>query len=370
MKRYVVMELSDSLHRDRLKEFLNRHYGESLCVWGPGEEISGERDGAEEMVTVAYFTDRVPGEEERRKLEEKYFPVLTMEQGEELDLYQSGHGIAKAVFSGIIRAERARELAARQTLPEDFEDRSPDWLSVTEKKTEEEQIKQEYKGRAYLVSGAAGGLGVTTLAAELAKVFGTYGRTLLLDLCSPSSWSGTGEEEGGLSELIYSFLAEPKEVLEDRVEEFCQQQDDGIWGLRPAEDPRDLWTLRPEEGRALTQIIRSHFDYVIIDGGRGWNPMSLSWKEEGAVGCLVSGTDRDFRKDQRVMKMEGPEVYLFLQNRGKEGKGRNTALKDPGSDVFILPERETGSDRRDHRMPSAVEDAYGRVIREAVGRME
>lgn len=123
--------------------------------------------------------------------------------------------------------------------------------------------------RVITVASASGGCGKTFLATNLAWFLTHHGgrRVCILDLDLQF-----GEVAAALqlrprytiTDLI-QHGDEPQSALDAHIEEFCEQDETGVWVLAAPRDPTEAAGIHPDDiGRVIDAAAR-HFDDVIID---------------------------------------------------------------------------------------------------------
>lgn len=388
--RRLICDLKDAAYQEKLTEFLMTHYEDVFLV----QAIDSEKEEEEDDLP-ALLTDKQYGEEEKEELKTRFFPILWMNDGEELDPYQSGHGIAKALFKAILREEKMRETELIRQQMEDHAEKSPGWMSGTAAQIEATgEGEQKPLGNMRTVVSSRGGIGASTLARFLAEEYSAYGRTLLVDISGPSWWGdvfSVDSENGGLSDLMMSFLAEPKEIMEERLESWVERQSAGFFYIRPVRDAEDLWALTEEESVCFWNVIRDHFDYVILDEGKVWTKLGNNLPKEAEY-CLLHPGEKTGEEEALCAGRKANQCWMFEAETGSsEGRGRSSELVDTllnhgkkEETVFVLPdlrasEGQTGNGKGKMEWnfrktepetgdASSIEE-YKRVIREAVKRM-
>lgn len=372
------MQLEDKEYEERLIRFLKKHYTGMILPLEDAPDIwsEGSLDENEEKETLI-LTDRELGVEEREALKKKVLDVIEMSPKAQLDPYQSGHGIAMAILKLAEEAREQRKREEERLRIEDNESKSPKWLLITDS---EETAKEDRQGKILSVGSMSGGLGVTSAAMAFAKVRGEYGRTLYLDLSWPSEWPiffSLEGSEGGMGELIFSFLAEPRDRFDQHIEEFVCQQPDGLFFIRPASDPEWLTELTKEESDEFIRCLAGHFDYVIADVASAADPFSQAVIRLSSDVCMLTdGSDVAEEKRKRAEPVtDFGRVWTICRTKEKEtGNGLNLKKwKSPKVDIE-LPWEEVllteNNDRRGIAMKEIREDTeFFRRIREAVNLM-
>lgn len=374
------MQLEDKEYEERLIRFLEKHYTGTILPLEDAPDLwpEGQVDEDEEKETLV-LTDRELETEEREEIKKKVLDVIVMSPNAQLDPYQSGHGIALAILELAKEAREQRQREEERLRIEDNESKTPKWLLVTETDPTE-TAKEGRQGKILSVGSMSGGLGVTSVAMAFAKVRGEYGRTLYLDLSWPSEWPiffSLEGSEGGMGELVFSFLAEPRERFDQRIEEFVCQQPDGLFFIRPSGDPEWLTELTKEESEEFIRCLAGHFDYVIADVASAADPFRRAVVRLSSDVCLLTdGSDVAEEKRKRAEPVtDFGRVWTILRVKEIEaGSGLNLKKwKSPKADVelpweeVLLAEK---NDRRGAEMKGIREDTeFFRRIREAVNLM-
>lgn len=386
MNRRIVLDLSDADYRQRLEDFLDKNYSSAL------EVVDKEAALSEDAPLDVWITDS-PEEELDLTIKDHCLCILTMSETEGLDPYRSGHEIARDIMAAIVDKEKEREKEKLRLAVEDSEGKSPEWIYQEEERSEESQQEdhREIPKRCYLVCSSRGGIGSTTLGRTLAESMGDFGRTLYIELSSSSEWREAficDETEGGLSDLIYSFLAEPKEIWEERIEEFSVKQTSGIFFVRSVLYPDDLWALDKLETEMFIRGLMEHFDTVVLETGKQWAPFSyysLS-QVDRLWGLIPQGTDPEKERLRMIPAGFEGDVVIMMRENPLNGNKEKNSMKQPGftsrifsgrnareENVFWIPwidEGEEGKEKnlfgRETISTDPVKEAFLQVIREAV----
>lgn len=374
------MQLEDKEYEERLIRFLKKHYEGTILPLEDAKDLWPEEapDEAEEQETLV-LTDREMEEEEKKILRKRVLDVIVMSPDAQLDPYQSGHGIVLAIMELAKEARKRRQREEDRLLLEDNESKTPKWLSVTEEDPSETE-RERKKGKILSIGSMSGGLGVTSAAMAFAKIRGEFGRTLFLDLSWPSEWPiffSLEGSEGGMGELLFSFLAEPGERFDQRIEEFVCQQPNGLFFIRPVKDPNWLTELTEEECEEFIRRLTAHFDYTIADVSSAAGSFRRAVVRLSSDVCLLTdGSDVAEEKRKRAEPVtDFGRVWTILRVKEKEpGNSLNLKKwKSPKADIelpweeILLTEK---NDRRGIEMKEIKEDTeFFRRIREAVNLM-
>lgn len=386
MNRRIVLDLSDADYRQRLEDFLDKNYSSAL------EVVDKETALSEDAPLDVWITDS-PEEELDPTIKDHCLCILTMSETEGMDPYRSGHEIARDIMAAIVDKEKEREKEKLRLAVEDSEGKSPEWIYQEEERAEEaaEEDHREIPKRCYLVCPSRGGIGSTTLGRTLAETMGDFGRTLYIELSSSSEWRESfncDETEGGLSDLIYSFLTEPKEIWEERIEEFSVKQTSGIFFVRSVLYPDDLWALDKLETEMFIRGLMEHFDTVVLETGKQWTPFSYySLSRVDRLWVLIpQGTDPEKERLRMIPAGFEGDVAIMMRENPLSGNKEKNSMKQPGftsrifsgrnvreENVFWIPwidEGEEGKEKnlfgRETISTDPVKEAFLQVIREAV----
>ena len=124
-------------------------------------------------------------------------------------------------------------------------------------------------GRVILFTGAAGGVGCTSVAAGCAMYFAGKGKRavyLNLETLGNADSFFRGDGQGNFSDIIYAVKSR-KANLSLKLESLVKQDASGAFFLSAPNTALDMLELKPEEIRQIIAELKSScgYDYVILD---------------------------------------------------------------------------------------------------------
>lgn len=127
----------------------------------------------------------------------------------------------------------------------------------------------EGRGRVILFTGAAGGVGCTSVAAGCAMYFAGKGKKavyLNLEILGNADVFFRGEGQGNFSDIIYAVKSR-KANLSLKLESLVKQDTSGAFFFSTSNTALDMLELKPEEIRQIIAELKSScgYDYVILD---------------------------------------------------------------------------------------------------------
>ncbi len=383
-KRRIVLDLKDTDYKQHLQEFLSKYYPDTFETMEPSEEPFTEG-----------IIDIWVSDQEMKNSEIPCLTTLYMAEEGGIDPYRSGHEIVRDMMVAIIEKERELEKERLQKMVEDAEEKSPVWLYDNEENgsddTQNTGEDVQIPKRCFMVCASAGGIGCSLAGRALAECMGDFGRTLYIELSSTTDWKtyfDCDETEGGLSDLIYSFLSEPREIWEERIEEFAVKQTSGIFFVRSVLYPDDLWTLDKMETEGFIDGLLRHFDTVVLETGKLWLPFSycaLSRVDRLWI-MIPQGTDPERERFRIVPRQYEGELTLLMREKATAEKSEKNPLKagftsrifagknHTEENVYWIPwmretEEDKGRSGREETEKNMVKEVFLPVIREAVRQM-
>lgn len=171
-----------------------------------------------------------------------------------------------------------------------------------------------WSSRVITVFGAKGGLGKTTIAVNLAlKLAERKKKVAILDLDL-------------LFGDVHIFMdVEPKETVADLVQEsvnsidsvraFMTVHPSGIHILCAPKTPEYAETVSGERIQSLLALLRSHYDYVIVDTGVNFSDPTLAALEASTTILFITGLDVSVLKNSKV-------AMSVLESLGQKKKVR------------------------------------------------
>jgi pilus assembly protein CpaE len=158
-------------------------------------------------------------------------------------------------------------------------------------------------GEMFAIVGAKGGVGATTLAANVATALARSGSTLMIDL-HPS-----------LGDAAVLFAAEPRFSVSDAVENthrldqsffegLAVHTDAGPWLLASPEQPSPL-AVEPHRLRLLLEFAARHYRYTILDVPRSSRPALESLSIATSIVVATNQELASVRAASRVSDMLG-----------------------------------------------------------------
>jgi|GEM_PF-5350129 len=120
------------------------------------------------------------------------------------------------------------------------------------------------------VYSVTGGIGKSTLSLMTTNVLSKWKKTLLLSF--EGAWGlkhyFTGVQNRRLTDLVYSYLAEPEEVRKKHLEEVPKEQTVGAFFLAPARTADEWQELSAEELSGFLNALKAEYPYLVLDFGR------------------------------------------------------------------------------------------------------
>jgi pilus assembly protein CpaE len=200
------------------------------------------------------------------------------------------------------------------------------------------------------VLSAKGGVGVTTVATNLAVGLRrmSTSRTLLLDL-NPEL--GTAAPMLGMQPR-YSFLDLIRNfhrLDEELLDSYLEHHDSGVFFLSSPDRREETEGLTEKHIRVLLHFLRGHFDYIVIDLGRGISALSSAALEQ-CDECLLVATPElpTLRNVKRILPSVrvGPQgsmgpVRLILNEYRQEGEITTSQVEEVlGVDVAFTLQKD------------------------------
>jgi pilus assembly protein CpaE len=131
-------------------------------------------------------------------------------------------------------------------------------------------------GKITAVLGAKGGMGATTLAANLAGVFRQRDqRVCLADLDLELGDVLSFLDVRG-SYALADVAANARRLDRDLLDQSVPRHGSGIWVLSQTEKAAEAEGLGPESVAAVLRFLRTHYDQLIVDGVHGFGDVALA----------------------------------------------------------------------------------------------
>ena len=207
-------------------------------------------------------------------------------------------------------------------------------------------------GKVYALFGAKGGVGVTTMAVNLAVDFAqvTHRPTLLVDLDLDLGGSalllGT-QPRYSVFDVVRNLHRMDQNLLSSLVE----HHDTGIDILASPAQMNTGDTLGREQVRAVMTVLRRYYEHIVLDLPRAISPLTLGALEIADQVLLVANPDlptlrntkRVLPQMQRVSAVEGKVRVILNRHRSADLITPSDVGKALGLDVFwTLPSDEDG----------------------------
>ncbi len=201
------------------------------------------------------------------------------------------------------------------------------------------------EARTLAILSAKGGVGVTTLAANLAIELrrASRSRTLLLDL---NLELGTAAAILGIQPR-YSFLDLIRNfhrLDDDLLDSYLERHESGIHLLASPDRPEEIEGVTEKHIRVLLHFLRGHFGFIVIDLGRHLNPIATAALEQSDQ-CLMVATPTlpTLRNIKRVLPLvrvgagsDPSAIKLLLNEYTEDGEISVAQVEEVlGLDVFL-----------------------------------
>ena len=172
-----------------------------------------------------------------------------------------------------------------------------------------------WTSKVITVFGAKGGLGKTTIATNLAIKLAELGRKVaIVDL------------DLQFGDVHIFMDADPKETISDLMQEMYQPNIDtvrsymcihpsGVHILCAPKSPEYADLVSPDSIQSLLGLLRSYYDYVIIDTTSSFTEVILSAIEASSMVLFVTGLDVSILKNSKV-------AMNILESLGQKKKVR------------------------------------------------
>lgn len=325
------LELRDEAYEQKLYRFLAYHYGDRFELHHYREFAEGVRPSRESLLLTDVEEDYGKTTSSNGAPNLSFGRTVLLTAGESIggiNLYQSGHEIAKALLErdaaekAFVRAENAREAEKEEAISGGFLPQEP----------------VEKRGQWIVVYSPVGGGGTSTLAMQLAAALkeSINGRVLYLCLEEMPAWELYFKSETGfsLSDLLYYLGAEPKGsentagasavcfgeeafLSEQWWNKLITEQPGGLSFIRPAAGG-DLRLMTETELKKLTELLRKRFRYIVADMGGGASKENrLLWQYCDKLLLLTLPTESAKLKLRSFLREleRGPEEYAELMHK-------------------------------------------------------
>lgn len=211
-------------------------------------------------------------------------------------------------------------------------------------------------GRLVAVLGASGGVGTTTLAAELASTLARTRDVLVLDL--DAAGAGQANFQAGQPGRTMTDLAP---VLDDPTPDALAS------ALEPhASGARALFAdpfgpaPSPAQARALGRAARALAAVTVADLGRGADPGALALAADADARVVVAATDvGSVRGARALLERLGAPAHLCVRRRRRASLG----VRDVARALGARPIAVIADDPRTARAADAGRVRAGRVVR-------
>ncbi|MCI9143535.1 MAG: chromosome partitioning protein ParA [Lachnospiraceae bacterium] len=207
---------------------------------------------------------------------------------------------------------------------------------------------QEGGARVILFTGAAGGVGCTSVAVGCAMYFAGKGKRavyLNLETIGNADSFFRGEGQGNFSDIIYAVKSR-KANLSLKLESLVKQDTSGAFFFSAPNTALDMLELKPEEIRQIIAELRSScgYDYVILDISMQFGrEMSAFFQNCSSVVFISDGSVTANDKTARMLRAmeileeqgDGRRMYDMgiLYNRFSSrtsGKMKDTGIREIG----------------------------------------
>src|SRR4051794_23298885 len=199
-------------------------------------------------------------------------------------------------------------------------------------------------GRLICVLGPKGGIGKTLTASNLAVSFAEAGRSVVivdLDL----QFGDIGLTLGLSPEkTIYDLARSSGSLDEEKVEAFMAVHVSGVRVLLAPTRPDQATAVTPDFLTALYTVLRSAYDYVVVDTPPGFTPEVIASIDSSSDVCMVGMLDSLSLKNTKLgletldlMGYPRDRVCLLLNRAdSRVGITRDDAATIVGSDADVL----------------------------------
>ena len=350
-RRQVWLSTRDRAYEEKLYQFLTYHYGQRMEVHRSLELAEGFVPDEGSLL----LTDR--DEEEPARFGETV-RLTPGETGGGINVYQSGHEIARQLLRLRGGADSSKEAASAEEQPDLCRARESVFGSAG-------------AGGVFTVCSPVGGCGVSSFAMTLAQCLqeNCEGRVLFLAPEPSFPWQLFFRSSApyNLSDLLYSLLTEEGTgaAWEAELDRVLSRQESGVWFIRPLTSLRDLELLSNRELALLFGKLRKRFAWIVCDPGCCGG--SLSEK-------ILELSDRIYLlKRQNPVDDKKTENYLssleLVPEEGNALRGRMKVMTvRRGRKGQFLPEEKAIFLRKDALLKPDPGTAYYKKVRElAIG---
>jgi pilus assembly protein CpaE len=204
------------------------------------------------------------------------------------------------------------------------------------------------KGLLFVFLSAKGGTGTTSLAANIAMSLCKHlapSTAAVVDMVLPF---GSVAQLTGCPDVPFNLVSASETQPKDYTQEFFRQNmllpNNWLFRLLPGSpDPDAAHRLKLANILPLIEALRSEFDYVILDVGRGLSKVTMPIIQEADLLCLILGTDQTTvnltKKFWSYLASNGcsPQKAFPILNRavGLEGVTKAEAEKFLGLDIKL-----------------------------------
>ena len=238
-------------------------------------------------------------------------------------------------------------------------------------------------GRSIVVTSGKGGVGKSTLCANLALALVKRGRRVLL-LDADTGLRSLDLLLGLQDHIVYDLSDAAQGLCRLKQAIVSSREHEGL-SLMAAAQNRDCACVTPQQMKALVKKLRERFDEVLIDCPAGLD-RGFRTAVSGAQTALIVTQDepvcqRDAERALMLLRQEGIDDCRLVLNRMRWQKGKSSteraremagALELPL--LGVVPEDETAAacareggfllERTDSRAAQAVERIAGRLLGE------
>lgn len=215
--------------------------------------------------------------------------------------------ILLAEYLDVELMQNAMEAGARNVIQ--FPDSSKEFAGYIKKVHQQETARREslsgtqnlsWLSQVITIFGAKGGLGKTTLATNLAvKLAEKRKKVALIDLDLQFGDVHIFldiEPTDTISELVQEYTAPNIDLVRSYMAVHCS----GVHVLCAPKSPEYAELISPEKVKSILSLLRTYYDYVIIDTPPSFSDVTITAIEASSVILFVSGLDISVLKNSKV----------------------------------------------------------------------